>query len=111
MRQQLAIFLQGNGYQVETADDGSTALAACRLKQFDMVITDLNMQGMNGISFVGELRKIPSFATVPVFVLTTESAMEIMSKGKAAEATAWIVKPFRPDILIKGIQKVLGVAA
>jgi two-component system chemotaxis response regulator CheY len=74
----------------------------------DLVITDVNMPNMDGITLVRELRQLPQYQGVPLLVLTTEASAEMKQKGRAAGATGWIVKPFDPTRLLATIQKVLA---
>jgi two-component system chemotaxis response regulator CheY len=73
----------------------------------DLVITDLNMPRMDGITFIRELRSRPASRRLPVLMLTTESQDSKRQEGRAAGATGWIVKPFHPDKLLAVIGKVL----
>ena len=75
---------------------------------FDLIITDVNMPNMDGLTLIGELRKIPQYLKTPILVLTTERSDEMKAKGKFAGATGWIVKPFVPDQLLKAVNIVLS---
>ncbi|MEY3018609.1 MAG: hypothetical protein RL336_1744 [Pseudomonadota bacterium] len=108
MRQMVAFTLQGAGYDVVEASDGVEALAAAEQSNFDLVLSDVNMPNMDGISLVKELRQRPAFKFVPILMLTTESGGDKKMEGKQAGATGWIVKPFNPEQLLKTIKKVLG---
>jgi two-component system chemotaxis response regulator CheY len=110
MRQQLRVFLETSGFLVLEADDGTAGLHQARNNNVDILIVDVHMPRMNGIEMIGEIRKLPDYVDTPIFVLTTDSASSSMAEAKAAGATAWIIKPFKPDILLKGIKKVLGIA-
>ena len=76
--------------------------------KFDLVITDVNMPNMDGITLVRELRGLATYKYVPLLVLTTEATTERKQAGKAAGATGWLVKPFNPEKLLATIAKVLG---
>ena len=108
MRQMVSFTLKSAGYDVTEAEDGAVALNIAKSKGFDLVITDVNMPNMDGITLIGELRKLPSFKGTPLLMLTTESAGDKKMQGKNAGATGWIVKPFNPDQLISVIKKALG---
>ena len=108
IRQQLRICLSEGGFTVVEAENGAAGLAQAKQANMDMVIADVNMPGMNGIEMIGEIRKLPAYAKVPIFVITTESGTRV-AEGKAAGATAWIVKPFKPESLLAGVKKVLGL--
>ena len=107
MRQQTRTLLQTNGYTVVEAGNGQEGLDAAKGAAVGLVIVDVNMPVMNGIEMIGKLRKMDLYGKTPIFVLTTESSGNIVSQGKAAGATAWIVKPFNPQILLAAVKKVL----
>jgi two-component system chemotaxis response regulator CheY len=73
-----------------------------------VVLTDLNMPNMDGIQLIRELRKLPQYKFTPMLLLTTESAGDKKTEGKAAGATGWLVKPFNPEQLLATLKKVLG---
>lgn len=109
VRQMVSFTLKGAGYEVMEACDGKDALAKLSgSSKADMVITDLNMPNMNGIELIKALRANPAYKFVPIVLLTTESQDSKKQEGKAAGATGWIVKPFKPDQLLSVIKKVLG---
>lgn len=108
MRKMVAFTLKGAGYDVEEAVDGVDALTKAQAKQFDCVVTDVNMPNKDGIALIKDLRALPDYKYIPMLMLTTESSAEKKQEGKAAGATGWIVKPFDPDQLLKTLKKVLG---
>jgi two-component system, chemotaxis family, chemotaxis protein CheY len=108
IRQMVGIALTGAGHQVEQATDGCEALQKAEAGKFDLVITDVHMPGMDGITLVRELRDRDTYKYVPLLVLTTDATTERKRAGKAAGATGWLVKPFNPDRLLATIAKVLG---
>ncbi|MBH0201233.1 MAG: response regulator [Nitrospira sp.] len=110
MRQMVAFTLTNAGFTVIEAEDGKDAVNKVSTAgdvKLDIVVTDLNMPEMDGITLIKELRKLTSFKFTPILMLTTESAMEKKKEGKEAGATGWIVKPFNPEVLLKTIAKVL----
>ena len=107
MRQMVAFTLTSAGHDVTEAPDGNNALATAKSKKFDLVITDVNMPGMNGIDLVQSLRALPECKLIPILVLTTEAGADLKQKGKSAGATGWIVKPFNPEVLLDTLKKVL----
>ena len=108
MRQMVAFTLTNAGFNVVEAEDGKDAVKKVAAgPKMDIVVTDLNMPEMDGITLIKELRKLAAFKFTPILMLTTESALEKKQEGKAAGATGWIVKPFNPEILLKTIAKVL----
>lgn len=108
MRQMVSFTLKGAGYEVAEAADGQEALNKARSQQFDLVITDVNMPIMDGITFIRQLRDEANYKFTPMLMLTTESAADKKAEGKAAGATGWIVKPFNPEQLLNTVKKVLG---
>ncbi len=108
MRQMVGITLTGAGHEVQQAADGREALQIAERERFDLVITDVNMPVMDGLTLVKHLRNMPSYRGVPLLVLTTEATTEKKLEGKAAGATGWLVKPFNPDRLLATVAKVLG---
>ncbi len=107
MRQMVSFTLSSAGHDVTEAADGTEAVEIAKGKLFDLVITDVNMPGMNGIDLVRTLRATPECKFIPMLVLTTESAQDLKQKGREAGATGWIVKPFSPDVLLATLKKVL----
>ena len=104
----VALTLTNAGFEVVEAEHGKDAVAKVMGgPKMDIVVTDLNMPEMDGISLIKELRKMATFKFTPILMLTTESAPEKKQAGKEAGATGWIVKPFNPDVMLKVIAKVL----
>ncbi len=110
MRKMVAFTLRGAGYQTVEAPDGQAALTMLQTQRVDLVITDVNMPGINGIELVRRLRALPHMRTVPILLLTTESDAEAKNRARAAGATGWIVKPFQPEQLLAVTARVLPSA-
>ncbi len=108
MRQMVTFTLKGAGFDVVEAADGVEALGKAKSQTFDLVISDVNMPKMDGLTLIKELRKLPAFKFIPMLMLTTESTADKKQEGRAAGATGWIVKPFNPEQLLATIKKVLG---
>ncbi len=108
MRQMVAFTLKGAGYEVIEASDGVEALQKAKAGKVDLVLTDVNMPNMDGITLIKELRAMPNYKFTPILTLTTESGAGKKGEGRAAGATGWLVKPFSPDKLLATIKKVLG---
>ncbi len=108
MRQMVAFTLKGAGHQVTEAVDGQAALDVAKGQKFDLVLTDVNMPRMDGITLARELRSLPNFKFTPILMLTTEAGLSKKQEGKTAGATGWIVKPFNPEQLLATIKKVTG---
>lgn len=104
----LSAILSKAGYGVEKAASGEEALTKLQggVKP-DLIITDLNMPGMNGIELIKKVRALPSFKFVPILFLTTESQQEKRAEAKAAGASGWLVKPVNGDELLNTIKLVV----
>ncbi len=107
MRQMVTFTLQSAGFDILEGSNGVEALAVSKNKAVDLVVTDLNMPEMDGISLVKELRARPDYKFTPILLLTTESQDSKKQEGKAAGATGWMVKPFNPEQLLTVVKKVV----
>ncbi|MDE3032936.1 MAG: response regulator, partial [Acidobacteriota bacterium] len=107
MRQMIAFTLKEAGFEILEAGDGVEALERAQGQKLSLIITDVNMPRMDGITLVQRLRALPAFRFTPILVLTTESGLDMKQKGKVAGATGWIVKPFSPEKLLEVVNKVL----
>jgi len=108
VRQMVAFALKDAGFNVMEATDGRDAVGQLSSATVDMVITDLNMPNMDGIELIRWVRGNAPTKFIPVVMLTTESQAERKDQGKAAGATGWIIKPFKPEQLLAVVKKVLG---
>lgn len=107
MRQMVGYTLRQGGFEVIEAEHGQDALDKLGGTTVDLIITDLNMPVMDGITLIQNVRKQPAMKAKPILMLTTEGLAEKKEKGKAAGATGWIVKPFDPEKLLQTVAKVL----
>lgn len=107
MREMIAFTLRNAGYTVVEAVDGKDALTKLTGSAVSMLITDLNMPNMDGISLIRQVRSLPQYKYIPIVMLTTESNDEKKQAGRAAGATGWIVKPFRGEQLVTVAKKFL----
>lgn len=108
MRQVVLCTLQMAGYDVIEAEHGRDALDKLAAgPKPHLIICDVNMPVMNGIDFVTELKSIPEYRFLPVIMLTTESGEDMKLKGQMAGAKSWLVKPFRPELVLKAVQKLI----
>ena len=105
LRQVVSLSLKGAGYQVIEACDGRDALGKLGGQKVHLIISDVNMPNMDGIAFVREVKKNPSYKFTPVIMLTTEAAEEKKRLGQEAGARAWVVKPFQPEQLVNAVQR------
>ena len=107
IRQVVGMTLKGAGYEVMEACDGKDALRKLDGKKINLIISDVNMPNMDGISFVKEAKKLASYKFTPVIMLTTESQDSKKQEGQAAGAKAWVVKPFQPDQMMAAVAKLI----
>jgi two-component system chemotaxis response regulator CheY len=108
MRQMVAFTLSNAGFTVVEAGNGKEAMGKISGgTKPDLVVTDLNMPEMDGITLIQEIRKNAALKFMPILMLTTESSDDKKKAGQAAGATGWVVKPFNPEQMLKVIQKVL----
>jgi two-component system chemotaxis response regulator CheY len=105
IRQVVGLALKQAGYDVIEGVDGKDALSKLNGQKVNLIISDVNMPNMDGISFVRELKTRPAYKFTPVLMLTTESQEDKKEQGKAAGARAWMVKPFKPEALVAAVQK------
>jgi two-component system chemotaxis response regulator CheY len=108
IRQMVAFTLRGAGYEIVEAVDGQDALDKAKNHDISLVLTDINMPRMDGLTLVKSLRVLPHYKTAPILMLTTESSDDMKAQGRAAGATGWLVKPFDPKRLVEVVKKVIG---
>jgi two-component system chemotaxis response regulator CheY len=108
VRQVVVLILRNNGYTVEESIDGQQGLSIAKSKQFDLILTDLNMPKMNGLELIKALRAEPNYRYTPILVLTTEGDEEEKKQGRAAGATGWLVKPFDSQKLLVAVKRAIG---
>ncbi|HUW40705.1 MAG TPA: response regulator [Rectinemataceae bacterium] len=107
IRQSISFILSQEGYETFEATDGMEALTRLEsIENLDLILTDVNMPNLDGISFIKRARELPKYKFTPIIVLTTESQGSKMNEGKEAGATGWIVKPFNADKLLGIVRKV-----
>jgi two-component system chemotaxis response regulator CheY len=109
VRQHLQQALEASGFSVAEADNGARGLALACEGDFDLMIVDVNMPVMDGLEMISKLRALRKYKATPIFVLTTESGTGAVQDGKAAGATAWIVKPVKAELLVRAIRSTLGL--
>ena len=107
LRQVVGIALSSAGYQVLEACDGQDALNKLTGAKIHLMICDVNMPNMDGITFLKELRTLPTYKFTPVIMLTTEAGEDKKREGQAAGARAWVVKPFKPEQLLMAVSKLI----
>lgn len=107
LRQVVSIALKGAGYEVLEAADGQEALSMLNGRKLHLIISDVNMPHMDGITFVKEAKKMPDYRFTPIIMLTTESQENKKREGQSAGAKAWVVKPFQPDQMLSAVAKLV----
>lgn len=109
MRDMVRLALTGAGIDAHLAEDGVHGLEVLdEMSPPDAIITDINMPRMDGFGFIDAVRSRDEFRSIPILVLTTESADEMKTRAREAGATGWIVKPFDPAKLVKALRMVAG---
>jgi two-component system chemotaxis response regulator CheY len=106
MRDMVGFTLRNAGHDVLEAGDGEDAISKLGNDRVDLIITDINMPRMDGITLIKTLRANAVHKSTPILVLTTESDASKKNEGRQAGATGWIVKPFSPDKLLQVVAKV-----
>lgn len=108
MRDLVKSVLEKRGYTVVTQEDGQQALKYAQSNNVDLVISDINMPNMTGITLANELRKLPGYVNTPILMLTTEDSPDKKQNAKSAGANGWIQKPFNPERLVNAVEKTIG---
>lgn len=107
VRQVVGIALKGAGYEVLEASDGKDALAKLTGQKVNMIISDVHMPNMDGITLVKEVKKLPQYRFTPILMLTTERKDTKKQEGKVAGAKGWVVKPFQTPLLLDAVAKLV----
>ena len=107
LRQMVGLVLRSASYEVIEAVDGVNALSKLKGQEVHLFLVDVNMPNMGGLELTRQLRAIPQYKFIPIVLLTTESSADKKQEGKAAGASAWIIKPFDPDQLLAVVKKVM----
>lgn len=107
VRQVVGIALRGAGYDVIEGTDGKDALSKLDGRKVNLIISDVNMPNMDGITFVREAKKLPNYKFTPIIMLTTESQETKKAEAQAAGAKAWVIKPFKPEQMLSAVSKLV----
>jgi two-component system, chemotaxis family, chemotaxis protein CheY len=110
VRQQVGVALTQAGFVVVEARDGEEGKAKIDKGGIDCVICDVNMPNLNGIDMVADVKEDVRHQQLPIIMLTTEGARELIDNAKKAGACGWIVKPFKPELLVAAVQKLTASA-
>jgi two-component system chemotaxis response regulator CheY len=108
MRALVRATLEEAGYDVVPASDGLEALKIARTRSVNLVLADVNMPGMDGVTLVRELRTLAPYKFTPILMLTTEIDAARKAEAKQAGATGWLTKPFDPSQLLSTVKKVIS---
>lgn len=108
MRQLVSFTLTSAGYDVQEAADGRAALEMVQRQRFGLILIDLEMPRLDGMSLIRALRSLPEYRFTPLLVLTSSLSAERQAAAHQAGATAWLQKPFQPDQLIQTIRRLIG---
>ena len=107
LRNLVSVVLQKAGYEVVEAADGADALSKLDDRRVHLVVCDVNMPVMDGITFVKHIKQLPKHRFVPIIMLTTETSEDRRLDGQMAGAKAWLVKPFRPEQVVQAVSKLV----
>ncbi|HRQ58062.1 MAG TPA: response regulator [Azoarcus taiwanensis] len=107
LRQVVGIALKGAGYEVVEACDGKDALGKLDGRKIHLIVCDVNMPNMDGITFVKEMKAMAGYKFTPVIMLTTEAGEAKKQEGQMAGARAWVVKPFQPPQMLNAVSKLI----
>ncbi|MBK7002621.1 MAG: response regulator [Rhodoferax sp.] len=110
VRVQLSNDLIAAGYTTLEASNGLEGLRMLNTHpdEISLIFCDVNMPEMDGLSMCRELHKDTAFKNIPIFMLTTQTSIEMKAEGKACGVVAWIVKPYKKEIVLGGIAKILA---
>lgn len=108
IRQVVSMTLKGAGYEVIEATNGQDALDRLNGQRVHLMISDVNMPVMDGITFLKQVKARAEYRFTPVIMLTTESAETAKAQGQAAGAKAWVVKPFQPEQMLGAVAKLIA---
>lgn len=107
LRQVVGLALKGAGYDVIEGCDGKDALGKLDGRKVHLIISDVHMPNMDGITFVTEVKKMANYKFTPIIMLTTEGQEGMKQKGQQAGAKAWVVKPFQPTTMLGAVAKLI----
>ncbi|AEA68521.1 MULTISPECIES: response regulator [Pseudomonas] len=107
IRQVVSITLKGAGYEVIEGVDGRDALTKLDGRKIHLIVSDVNMPNMDGLSFIKAAKQLPAYKFTPVIMLTTETGEAMKQQGQAVGAKAWMVKPFQPAQMLGAVSKLI----
>jgi len=107
LRQVVSIALESAGYDVVQGCDGQDGLSKLDGRKINLIISDVNMPNMDGLSMVKKIKQNPNYKFTPIIMLTTEAGETLKNEGKAAGVKAWMVKPFKPEQMVAAVSKLV----
>jgi len=107
LRQVVGIALKSAGYEVLEGSDGQDGLNKLSGQKINLIISDVNMPNMDGLTMVKKIKENPTYKFTPIIMLTTESGGDLKAEGKAAGVKAWMVKPFKPEQMLDAVSKLI----
>ncbi|GAA0263901.1 MULTISPECIES: response regulator [Pseudomonas] len=107
IRQVVSITLKGAGYEVIEGVDGRDALTKLDGRKIHLIVSDVNMPNMDGLSFIKAAKLLAPYKFTPVIMLTTETGEAMKQQGQAVGAKAWIIKPFQPAQMLGAVSKLI----
>lgn len=107
LRQVVSITLKRAGYEVLEAGDGDQALKQLNGKRVNLIISDVNMPVMDGLTMAEKIKQQPDNRFTPIIMLTTEAGTDMKEKGRSAGVKAWMVKPFKPEQMLDAVSKLV----
>jgi two-component system chemotaxis response regulator CheY len=107
LRQIVSIALKGAGYDVIEGSDGQDGLSKLDGSKVHLIISDVNMPNMDGLTMVKKIKEMAAYKFTPIIMLTTESGADKKDIGKAAGVKAWMVKPFKPEQMLSAVSKLI----
>lgn len=99
--------LRNAGYNVETVADAEQALERIVAVRPDLIVTDLNMPKLDGISLVHEIRQLAAFSRTPILIMSTDAMKFRYDEARTAGANGWLVKPVKAAALLEALRKLL----
>lgn len=107
-RKVVSMNLKSAGYEIVEAGDGLDALNKLKtVESVNLILCDVNMPNMDGLTFVSKVRTEENFRFIPIIMLTTESQEDKKRRGLESGAKAWLVKPFSPEQLLAAVSKLI----
>ncbi|BCS86919.1 response regulator [Pseudodesulfovibrio sediminis] len=109
VRNLVAFIMKKEGFKVTTAEDGLDGLEKLySLNQVDLIVSDVNMPRMDGLTFIKNVREQGAYRDIPIVVLSTEGQDKDIQTGLTVGANLYMVKPAQPEKLVRNVKMLLG---